>query len=196
MPIADAALSPPLNVAAMTANGGDAVATLHSFSNGTDLTYGFWDMFWGTIPGSLGETSAAACLIGALILIITGVGSWRVIVSVLGGSWITAALLNLVAGGSLPGILSLPPHYHLAMGGLMFAAVYMATDPVSAARTTKGMYIYGFLIGALTILIRLWNPAYPEGAMLAILFMNVFAPLIDHYVVNANIKRRMKRVAS
>ncbi len=186
----------PLNVAALTPNGGDAIEALNQFGNGTELAYGLWDMFWGFIPGSLGETSAAACLIGALILIVTGVGSWRVMLSVLVGAWATAAALNFAATDQLPGILSLPAHYHLVMGGLMFGAIYMATDPVSATRTTKGMYIYGFLIGMLTILIRLWNPAYPEGVMLAILFMNVFAPLIDHYVVNVNVKRRLKRVQS
>lgn len=186
----------PLSIAASTDAGGSAVASLEAatqqFSN---LNYSFMDMFMGFIPGSIGETSALACLIGALILIVTGVGSWRIMVSVLGGATITAFLLNLLAGENLPGILSLPPHYHLIMGGLMFGAIFMATDPVSAARTARGKWIYGFLIGVFTILIRLWNPAYPEGVMLAILFLNIFAPLIDHYVVRSNVKRRLKRVS-
>lgn len=186
----------PLSIAAGTDAGASAVASLEAatqqFSN---LNYSFTDMFMGFIPGSIGETSTLACLIGALILIITGVGSWRIMVSTLGGAAVTAALLNLLAGDNLPGILSLPPHYHLVMGGLMFGAVFMATDPVSAARTTRGKWIYGFLIGVFTILIRLWNPAYPEGIMLAILFLNIFAPLIDHYVVQSNVKRRLKRVS-
>ena len=150
-------------------------------------------MFMGTIPGSIGETSALACLIGAVILIACGVGSWRIMVSVIGGAALTAVVLNLLAGESLPGMLSLTPAEHLVMGGLMFGAIFMATDPVSAARTAKGMYLYGLLIGILTVLIRIWNPAYPEGVMLAILFMNIFAPLIDHYVVKGNIKRRLQR---
>ena len=186
----------PLNIAALAPNGADAMESLNSFSNGTDLSYGFWDMFWGFIPGSIGETSAAACIIGAIILIITGVGSWRVMGSVIVGALITALGLNMMATDALPGMLSLSPQHHLVMGGLMFGAVFMATDPVSAARTLKGQYIYGFFIGVLTILIRIWNPAYPEGVMLAVLFMNVFAPLIDHMVVNVNVKRRLKRVAA
>lgn len=186
----------PLNVAALAPNGANAMETLNNFSNGSDLSYGFWDMFWGFIPGSIGETSAAACIIGAIILIITGVGSWRVMGSVIVGALITALGLNMMASDALPGMLSLSPQHHLVMGGLMFGAVFMATDPVSAARTLKGQYIYGFFIGVLTILIRIWNPAYPEGVMLAVLFMNVFAPLIDHMVVNVNVKRRLKRVAT
>jgi len=178
----------PLAKAAQTHLGGNAVESL------TQAGYTLKDLVVGTIPGSIGETSVIAILIGAALLLITGVGSWRIILSVLVGAFITSVGLNQVAGDSLPGILSLPWQHQLSMGGLMFAAVFMATDPVSAARTQIGKYIYGFLIGVLTILIRLWNPAYPEGAMLAILFMNVFAPLIDHYVVQANIKRRLRRV--
>jgi len=179
----------PLGVAALTETGGDAVKALGDFAT----SYDFNTMFWGTIPGSIGESSVPAILIGAVFLILTGVGSWRIMLSVLIGALATAGVLNLIPGDNLPGILSLPAHYHLVMGGLLFGAVFMATDPVSAARTKTGKYIYGLLIGVLTILIRLWNPAYPEGVMLAILFMNVFAPLIDHYVVQANVKRRLQR---
>ena len=150
-------------------------------------------MFVGFIPGSIGETSTLACLIGAAILIITGVGSWRIMVSTIVGAAAMALFLNRFAGPELPALLALPPQYHLVMGGFMFGTVFMATDPVSAAQTTSGKYIYGFLIGVLCILIRVWNPAYPEGMMLAILFMNIFAPLIDHYVVERNIKRRLQR---
>lgn len=183
----------PLAVAAATETGGQAVTALDQFSY---MAYDLKHMFLGLIPGSIGETSVLACILGALILIATGVGSWRVIVSVLLGAVVTTLGLNLLAGESLAGFLNLPPHYHLVMGGLMFGAVFMATDPVSASRTDMGKWIYGFLIGVLTILIRIWNPAYPEGVMLAILFMNIFAPLIDHYVVQTNIKRRLKRVAT
>jgi Na+-transporting NADH:ubiquinone oxidoreductase subunit B len=178
----------PLATAASTPLGGNAAETLNqahvSLSN----------LFYGMVPGCIGETSALAIIIGGLILLIAGVASWRIIVSLLVGAVITSVGLNAVAGPELPGILSLSWQHQLTMGGLLFAAVFMATDPVSAARTNTGKYIYGFLIGVLTILIRLWNPAYPEGAMLAILFMNVFAPLIDHFVVESNIKRRLSRV--
>lgn len=151
------------------------------------------DMFLGMIPGSVGETSVVACLIGALILIISGVGSWRVMVSVVVGAIAMSLGLNAMASESLPPILTLSPWQHLCMGGLMFGAVFMATDPVSASRTNTGKWIYGFMIGAITILVRGWNPAYPEGTMLAILFMNIFAPLIDYFVVRGNIKRRLSR---
>lgn len=180
----------PLGVASLAEKGSDAVSHLTD----TVAHFDFWHMFVGLIPGSIGETSTLACLIGAFILIFTGVGSWRIILSVITGAMATSTVLQLIPGANLPGILSLPCHYHLVMGGLMFGAVYMATDPVSATRTNLGKYFYGFLIGMLTILIRLWNPAYPEGIMLAILFMNVFAPLIDHYIVRANVRRRLKRV--
>ncbi|MBU43111.1 MAG: NADH:ubiquinone reductase (Na(+)-transporting) subunit B [Spirochaetaceae bacterium] len=150
-------------------------------------------MFIGFIPGSIGETSTLACLIGAAILIITGVGSWQIMVSTVIGAVAMAAFLNMFAGPDLPSMLALPPEYHLVMGGFMFGTVFMTTDPVSAAQTTLGKYIYGALIGILCVLIRVWNPAYPEGMMLAILFMNIFAPLIDHYVVEGNIKRRLQR---
>ncbi|MDX9941943.1 MAG: NADH:ubiquinone reductase (Na(+)-transporting) subunit B [Bacteroidales bacterium] len=149
------------------------------------------EMFLGTIPGSIGETSTLAILIGALILIATGVGSLRIILSVVVGGLFMGLLLNLF---SVNEFMAIPPYYHLIMGGFAFGAVFMATDPVTASQTPRGKYIYGFLIGVLTVLIRVLNPAYPEGMMLAILLMNVFAPLIDHYVVEANMKRRLKRM--
>ena len=152
---------------------------------------GIWESFIGFIPGSVGETSALMCLIGAAILLFTGIGSWRIMLSVFIGGYIMAVILNLFGLNTL---MQLSPVHHLVLGGFAFGAVFMATDPVTAAHTNTGKYIYGFLIGLLAILIRVFNPAYPEGMMLAILFMNVMAPLIDHYVVQANIQRRLKRV--
>jgi len=148
------------------------------------------DMFLGFIPGSIGETSKLAILIGALILIITGVGSWRIMLSVVVGGIVMGLIFNLVA---INDYMMVPAWKQLVMGGFAFGAVYMATDPVTATQTTKGKYIYGFLIGFFAIMVRVFNPAYPEGMMMAILFMNVFAPLIDHYVIQANISKRRKR---
>lgn len=150
-----------------------------------------WNAFIGLIPGSIGETSTIAILIGAIVLIITGIGSWRIMLSTVLGGLFMGLLLNIFAGTNA--YMALPFYDHLIIGGFAFGAVFMATDPVSAAQTVKGKYIYGFLIGVLAILIRVVNPAYPEGMMLAILLMNTFAPLIDHYVVEGNIKRRLKR---
>lgn len=152
--------------------------------------YDFDNLFMGFIPGSIGETSTLMCLIGAVILVATGVGSWKIMLSVFAGTYLSALGLNLIGGNEY---LLMPPHYHLVIGGIAFGAVYMATDPVTATQTERGKWIYGFLIGFLTILIRAFNPAYPEGVMLAILLMNVFAPLIDYYVVQANKKRRLRR---
>ena len=150
------------------------------------------EMFLGTIPGSIGETSTLAILIGAAILWFTGVGSIRIIASVFVGGLMMGLILNLFAVNPF---MEIPAWEHLIMGGFAFGAVFMATDPVTASQTDRGKYIYGFLVGFLAILIRVLNPAYPEGMMLAILFMNVFAPLIDHNVMQANIKRRLRRVA-
>jgi Na+-transporting NADH:ubiquinone oxidoreductase subunit B len=150
----------------------------------------FMDMFVGTIPGSVGETSTIAILIGALILILTGIGSWKIIASVFAGGLTMGLLLNAIAANPY---MQLPFYYHFVMGGFAFGAVFMATDPVTGAQTEKGKWIYGFLIGILSILFRVLNPAYPEGVMLAILLMNLFAPLIDHFIVQSNIKRRLKR---
>ncbi len=149
------------------------------------------DMFTGTIPGSVGETSVIAILIGAFILLVTGVGSWRIMLSMTLGAFGMGMLLNAIGGNEY---MQIPAYYHLIMGGFAFGTVFMATDPVTAAQTNTGKFIYGALAGILVVIIRVFNPAYPEGTMLAILLMNVFAPLIDHFVVNANIKRRLKRV--
>lgn len=151
----------------------------------------FSDMFFGFIPGSVGETSTLAILLGALLLIVTGIGSWRIMISVVAGGLFLGWIFNLWGANEY---MDLPAYYHLVMGGFAFGAVFMATDPVTATQTNKGKYIYGFLIGFFAVLVRVVNPAYPEGMMLAILFMNVFAPLIDHYIIQANIKKRLKRV--
>lgn len=152
--------------------------------------FSFQNMFLGIMPGCIGETSTLACLIGAAILILTGVGSWKIIFSVFAGAFAMAFLCNIIGANEY---MLLPAHYHLVIGGLAFGAVFMASDPVTATQTETGKWIYGFLIGVFTIIIRVFNPAYPEGIMLAILLMNVFAPLIDYYVVAANKNRRLKR---
>jgi Na+-transporting NADH:ubiquinone oxidoreductase subunit B len=169
---------------------GQAAQNATTFVNGLGEPYTTWDMFLGTIPGSIGETSTLAILIGAAILILTGVGSWKVIFSVFAGGAVMGLLLNAFAVNEF---MALPFWNHLLLGGFAFGAVFMATDPVTAAQTERGKWIYGFLIGLLAILIRVLNPAYPEGVMMAILLMNVFAPLIDHYVIESNIRRRLKR---
>ena len=150
------------------------------------------DAFLGFIPGSVGETSTLAILIGAVMLIITGIGSWKIMVSAFAGGLFMGILLNIFAVNPF---MTLPFWQHLIIGGFAFGAVFMATDPVSGAQTSKGKWIYGFLIGVIAILIRVLNPAYPEGVMLAILLMNTFAPLIDHYIIQNNIKRRLKRAS-
>jgi Na+-transporting NADH:ubiquinone oxidoreductase subunit B len=150
-----------------------------------------WASFWGWIPGSIGETSTFAILLGAAILIFTGIGSWRIMLATVLGGLGMGLILNAIGGNPY---YELPAYQHLIIGGFAFGAVFMATDPVSAAQTDMGKWIYGALIGVLTILIRVFNPAYPEGIMFAILFMNVMAPLIDNYVVKSNIKRRLSRV--
>lgn len=155
-----------------------------------NINYSVADAFFGFIPGSIGETSTLAILIGALILIITGIGSWKVMVSTVAGGVVMGVILNIFAVNPF---MEIPFWQHLILGGFAFGAVFMATDPVSAAQTEMGKWIYGFLIGILAILIRVVNPAYPEGMMLAILLMNTFSPLIDYYVVQGHIKRRLKR---
>jgi len=150
----------------------------------------FMEMFIGTIPGSIGETSTIAILIGAAILIATGIGSWKIILSVFAGGLGMALLLNVFGTNAY---MQIPAYYHFVMGGFAFGAVFMATDPVSGAQTEKGKWIYGFMIGVMSILIRVINPAYPEGVMLAILLMNVFAPLIDYFVIQSSINKRLKR---
>ena len=150
-----------------------------------------WEMFLGNIPGSIGETSVIAILIGAVILVATGIGSWKIMFSMIAGGLAMGLLFNAFAVNPY---MEIPAWHHLIMGGFAFGAVFMATDPVSATQTERGKWIYGFLIGIFAVLIRVINPAYPEGVMLAILLMNVFAPLIDHYVIEANIKRRRRRI--
>jgi Na+-transporting NADH:ubiquinone oxidoreductase subunit B len=158
---------------------------------GTD----WWDAFYGFIPGSMGETSTLACLIGAVVLIVTGVGSWRIMAGVVLGTIAMASLFNALGSTTNP-YFSVPFWWHMVLGGWAFGTVYMATDPVTAAQSNKGRWIYGILVGALTVMIRVVNPAYPEGMMLAILFLNVFAPTIDYFVVRTNITRRQRRVAA
>jgi Na+-transporting NADH:ubiquinone oxidoreductase subunit B len=152
----------------------------------------WWDAFFGFIPGSLGETSTLACLIGAVVLIVTGIASWRIMASVLIGAVLLSFVFSSIGSNTNP-MFSLTPEWHLVLGGFAFGLVFMATDPVSAAMTYTGQWIYGLLIGFMVILIRVVNPAFPEGMMLAILFGNVWAPVIDYYVVRANIKRREVR---
>jgi Na+-transporting NADH:ubiquinone oxidoreductase subunit B len=150
------------------------------------------DMFFGFIPGSVGEVSTFAILLGALILIVTGVGSWKTMLSVFLGGLVAVLLVNSFAQNA---IMEMPVYYHFLLGGFAFGAVFMATDPVTSARTEKGKWIFGFFIGLIAVAIRVFNPGYPEGMMLAILFMNAFAPLIDFYVIDANIKRRARRAS-
>ncbi|WP_321996279.1 NADH:ubiquinone reductase (Na(+)-transporting) subunit B [Draconibacterium orientale] len=162
------------------------------------LNYSVADAFFGFIPGSIGETSTLAILIGAVLLIVTGIGSWKIMVSTIAGGAVMGLILNAFSGsaGLSPEVatyFSMPFWHHLILGGFMFGAIFMATDPVSASQTEKGKWIYGFLIGILAIIFRVVNPAFPEGMMLAILLMNTFAPLIDHYVVAGHVKRRTKR---
>ena len=159
--------------------------------NGFTSEYTLSESFIGMIPGSVGETSTLACLIGAAILLITGVGSLRIMASFFVGGLAMGLLLNLMGGNPY---FELPAVYHLVIGSFAFGAIFMATDPVSAAQTAKGKIVYGFLGGLLAILIRVLNPAYPEGVMLAILFMNISAPIIDYYVIQGNINRRLKRI--
>jgi len=163
---------------------------LGSLAAGQNIDYSSMQMFWGSIPGSVAETSVLFVLIGAALLLYTGVGSWRIMLSSIIGASLVGYLFNLWGANEL---MSFDWYNHLLIGGFAFGIVFMATDPVSAAQTQRGKWIYGFLIGALCILIRVFNPAYPEGVMLAILLMNVFAPTIDHYVIQSNINKRKKR---
>lgn len=156
------------------------------------LTASWWDAFVGLIPGSMGETSTLACLFGAVVLIVTGIASWRIMLSVVVGMTGMALCFNAIGSVTNP-MFNLPPAWHLVLGGFAFGTVFMTTDPVSASMTQKGQYFYGLLIGVLVVLVRVVNPAFPEGMMLAILFANVFSPIIDKIFINANIKRRLAR---
>lgn len=160
---------------------------------GSDGMFSFMNSFIGVIPGSIGETSALAILLGAVILVWTGIGSWKVMGSFLVGGLVMGGIFNLLG---LNAYMTIPAWHQVVMGGFMFGMVFMATDPVSASQTEMGKWFYGFFGGFLSIMIRVFNPAYPEGVMMAILFMNVMAPLIDHYVIAANIKRRERRAAA
>ncbi|MDR1527413.1 MAG: NADH:ubiquinone reductase (Na(+)-transporting) subunit B [Dysgonamonadaceae bacterium] len=163
---------------------------LAEVSNIAGQPLNYWDMFWGLIPGSIGETSKLCILLGAAVLLITGIANWRTMVSVFAGGIVTVWLFNIF--GSSP-IMQIHPLEHLLLGGFAFGAVFMATDPVTSPRTQQGKYVFGFLTGAFAILVRILNPGYPEGMMLAILLMNSFVPLIDYCVVEGNVKRRLKR---
>ena len=184
-----------------TADAISGETILGSYAQSQDVVYSYADMFFGLIPGSIGETSKILIILGALFLIFTKVGSWRIILSTLIGALVMGLIFNSVVDLGLInqtskfyGLMSVPFWQHLIIGSILFGAVYMATDPVTASQTNKGKWIYGFLIGFISIMIRVFNPAYPEGVFLAILLMNVFAPTIDHYVVQVNVKKRMKRL--
>ena len=155
------------------------------------MPYAWSDAFLGFIPGSIGETSVVAILIGLAILLYTKIASWRIVSGAIIGTIFTATLFNIVSSDTNP-MFAIPFWWHMVMGGYMFGLVFMATEPVSASHTNKGRWVYGFLIGFMVIMIRVLNPAYPEGMMLAILFANLVAPLIDHYVVSGNIKQRAR----
>ena len=179
-------------------DGYSGATALGQYATAGSTTFSAWDAFLGIIPGSIGETSTILILLGGIYLIATGIGSWKIMFSSLLGAITISLIFNAVAPSMISpeqqGFLSIPFYFHLVFGSWAFSTVFMATDPVSAAHTERGKWIYGFFIGFLGIMIRVFNPAYPEGMMLAILFMNVMAPLIDHYVVEGNIKRRLKRL--
>ncbi len=181
-------------IAAQMPDGSSGATWLARAAEGTAqyTSEGFMDAFLGLIPGSMGETSTLACLLGAALLIITQIGSWRTMLGVVVGTAVMGAGLSAIGSDTNP-MFNMPFHWHFVLGGWAFGMVFMATDPVSSAFTETGKLIYGFFIGVLVVLVRVVNPAYPEGMMLAILFMNMFAPLIDHFFVQANIKRRMAR---
>lgn len=160
----------------------------------SSVTYTWWDAFIGLIPGSMGETSTLAALFGAGFLVMTGIGSWRIMLSMTLGAIVTGSVLYSI-GSETNLMFEMSPMWHLVVGGFAFGTIFMATDPVSASMTLKGQYFYGALIGFMVILVRVVNPAFPEGVMLAILFGNVFAPLIDYFVITANVKRRKLRYA-
>ncbi|MCI2228895.1 NADH:ubiquinone reductase (Na(+)-transporting) subunit B [Polaribacter sp. MSW13] len=183
-----------------TADAISGETILGSYAQNHEVVYTLWDKFFGFIPGSIGETSTFLILLGAAFLIFTKIGSWRIILSTFLGAAVMGFIFNQIVAADIItesskfyGLMNTVWYEHLLIGGLAFGAVFMATDPVTAAQTNKGKWIYGFLAGFLAIMIRVFNPAYPEGVMLAILLMNVFAPTIDHYVVQGNIKKRLKR---
>ncbi|SDR69129.1 Na+-transporting NADH:ubiquinone oxidoreductase subunit B [Polaribacter sp. KT25b] len=183
-----------------TADAISGETILGSYAQNSEVIYSNWDKFFGFIPGSVGETSTFLILLGAAFLIFTKIGSWRIIVSTFLGAAVMGFIFNQIVAADIItesskfyGLMNTVWWEHLMIGGLAFGAVYMATDPVTASQTNKGKWIYGFLIGFISIMIRVFNPAYPEGVFLAILLLNVFAPTIDHYVIQGNVKRRLKR---
>jgi Na+-transporting NADH:ubiquinone oxidoreductase subunit B len=187
------------NAAGTDAISGETI--LGSLAANKEVGYSTYDMFMGFIPGSIGETSTALIIFGGLFLILTGIGSARIMLSAVVGAAVMGLIFNglvdsgvILEGSKFYSLMNFPFWQHLIVGGIAFGIVYMATDPVSAAQTNTGKIIYGFLIGFFSIMIRVFNPAYPEGVMMAVLLLNVFAPTIDHYVVQANVKRRMKRL--
>ena len=174
---------------------------LGSYAQNQEIVYSLSDMFFGFIPGSIGETSKILIIFGALFLIFSKIGSWRIILSTLLGALFMGLIFNgvieagiITESSKFYGLMSVPYWEHLFIGSILFGAVFMATDPVTAAQTNRGKWIYGFLIGFISIMIRVFNPAYPEGVFLAILLMNVFAPTIDHFVIQSNVKMRLKRL--
>ncbi len=180
---------------------GETILGYLAQNNASEYSYSVSDMFFGFIPGSVGETSAFLILLGGLFLIFSKIASWRIMVSAVAGSLVMGLIFNGIVdagwigeGSTFYGLMSFDFWKHLMVGGLAFGIVYMATDPVTGSQTNKGKWIYGFLIGFISVMIRVFNPAYPEGVFLAILLMNVFAPTIDHYVIKGNIRRRMKRL--
>ncbi|TQO35749.1 Na+-transporting NADH:ubiquinone oxidoreductase subunit B [Arenibacter algicola] len=179
---------------------GETILGYLAQNKGAEMTYSVSDMFFGFIPGSVGETSTILILLGGLFLIYSKIASWRIMVSAVIGALVMGVIFNMVVGAGwitetskFYGLMSFDFWQHLIVGGLAFGIVYMATDPVTGAQTNKGKWFYGFFIGFISVLIRVFNPAYPEGVFLAILLMNVFAPTIDHYVIRGNVNRRMKR---
>ncbi len=180
---------------------GETILGYLAQNNTSEFAYSTSDMFFGFIPGSVGETSALLCLLGGIFLIYSKIASWRIMVSAVIGALVMGLIFNGVVDvgiiketSTFYGLMSFEFWKHLIVGGLAFGIVYMATDPVTGSQTNRGKWIYGFLIGFLSVMIRVFNPAYPEGVFLAILLMNVFAPTIDHYVIRANVRRRMKRL--
>ncbi|GIS42150.1 MAG: hypothetical protein Ct9H90mP15_01900 [Candidatus Neomarinimicrobiota bacterium] len=182
------------DIANLSSNGLDITA-FNLLDQSTPFDFSLWNMFWGLIPGSIGETNKLIILIGAAFLIYIGIASWRTMLASVIGLVFTASIFNLLSGYSTNAMLTITPLEHLLIGSFLFGVVFMATEPVTSAHTEKGKWIYGFMIGVLTVIIRSINPAYPEGVMLAILIMNMFGPLIDYYVVKSNINMRISRNA-
>ena len=182
------------DIANLNSNGLDITA-FNLLDQSTPFEFSLWNMFWGLIPGSIGETNKLIILIGAAFLIYIGIASWRTMLASVIGLVFTASIFNLLSGYSTNAMLTITPLEHLLIGSFLFGVVFMATEPVTSAHTEKGKWIYGFMIGVLTVIIRSINPAYPEGVMLAILIMNMFGPLIDYYVVKSNINMRISRNA-